>query len=544
MSNDLTTDTGDEPVIGLNYALPPDPIDDSEFADDAAADDGDTTSYYDEEAYDREERYSARDSYYDDGYDEAAPARQPLFYVFIALAALVGAAAVFVLFSVVRSGDDDAPPATPAADVQVQIASPKSGDRIRASQTIEVQARASANELIATFELLVDDKAVDRVDAVPPASGEIYAATLKTQISKRGEHSIVVRVTTAGGAKKDSTRLRVTVVEDLVGGPGDTAKAKVIATTTLRSGPGESFDGFGTVEPGTEVKVTGRSQDGEWLLIDLNGGRWIKRAAVEPIDSLANIPIREPLGRGTPTPGATAQLPTPTATAGAGAPDFVPVDARFVFSGGGRASLRLSIRNEGAAYAGPLVVGASTTPGGLVVSQLVFDVNIGAGKAITVDFDVSGQLPERADVTVRVDPGNAVREGSEDNNVAVFKGLAAPADPPGLVISGVNVTPAGINITVQNSGGPLGSSTLRVKITIGGNDASQSKTVTLARGETTGFSFPRFATGTGKVELFVNEVATASADVTVPVLGSPTTAPTTTATATASASATATATPQ
>lgn len=200
-------------------------------------------------------------------------------------------------------------------------------------------------------------------------------------------------------------------------------------------------------------------------------------------------------------------------------PDFSPVDARMVFGGNGRASLRISIRNEGSAYAGPLVVGLTTVPAGLVSPQQAFDVNIGTGKTATVDFEVTGQLPAKTDVTVRVDPANAIKEASKDNNTTSFKGVTAPADPPDVVVSSVTVQPGAsgtITVTVLNNGGNLGQSEIRVKVTVGSSDASQVKNQALNKGESTNFSFQKFATGSGRVEVFINGVPTASANIDVP----------------------------
>jgi len=89
----------DEPVIGATYPPPPPPpagegyIGGSDSAPydvlGAVADDWDGEEGYDDEYDEYDDEYDA-DSYYDGYEDDVAPARQPLFYVFVALAALVG----------------------------------------------------------------------------------------------------------------------------------------------------------------------------------------------------------------------------------------------------------------------------------------------------------------------------------------------------------------------------------------------------------------------------------------------------------------------
>src|SRR3982751_2294096 len=108
----------DEPVIGAVLPPPPpgtpatptlDPYDD-EFEEEGYAPEDEWEGEYDD-GYEEE-------PYYGDYYDDA-PAGEPMFYVFVGLAALIGAAAVFLLFPVVRNDDNNgaagAAPATASA---------------------------------------------------------------------------------------------------------------------------------------------------------------------------------------------------------------------------------------------------------------------------------------------------------------------------------------------------------------------------------------------------------------------------------------------
>jgi len=102
----------DEPVIGATYAPPvPPPLAQpvyigATYTDGHAGTNGYAETYDDDEYFD-EEPEDDYDYYEEDDYDEGAPARQPMFYVFIALAALVGGIVVFLLFSLVHNSDSN-----------------------------------------------------------------------------------------------------------------------------------------------------------------------------------------------------------------------------------------------------------------------------------------------------------------------------------------------------------------------------------------------------------------------------------------------------
>jgi Bacterial SH3 domain/CARDB len=497
----------DEPVIGANYPATPtfeqpgDPY--GEYEDDEYYDDG-------------EGDYPG---YYGDGYEDESPARQPIFYVFIALAVLMGAAAIFVLFGLVQSGDDDDPAAAPAGDasLKVELVSPKNNDRQKTGEQFDVVVRATSGTAISRFELHIGDRVVDQVAPSPPASGNTYTVTLKGQFDKRGDYTVFARVF-AGDKSQETAKIRLTAIEE----PGDrplAIKGKTLATVAVRAGPADSFEQTGTLEPGTDVNIIGKTRDNEWLLIEGPNTRWVKRSGIQELDSLALVPVREAQAPATPTRDATATVSaTASASATTNLPDLVAIDAKLVFTSAGRASLRVTVRNDGAAYSGPVVIGVSSVPGGLTSPQFAFDMNLGTGKSATGDFEALTTPPDRVDVTVRVDPANAIREASEDNNTTTFKGVTAPADPPDIIIAAVTVQPGPdgtITVHVKNDGGNLGSSEIRVKVTIGTADSSQTKTQALAAGDTSSFAFQKFATGTGRVEVFINGVPTASTTIEV-----------------------------
>ena len=173
----------------------------------------------------------------------------------------------------------------------------------------------------------------------------------------------------------------------------------------------------------------------------------------------------------------------------------------------------------------------STTPDGLLISPLVFDINLRTGRVATVDFEVSGALPDRADVTVRVDPGNAVSESNEDNNTVGFTGVRAPADPPEISISAATIDDGQIGVTIVNLGGPLAPSEVAVVVEVGTNQSQSSRVLSLDTDESASFSVPIPATGTATVRILLNGATAATGTVQIP--GAATATPTTQGSATA-----------
>ena len=89
-------------------------------------DDGeDALDSYEDDEYDEDDYEDDEDSYgYYDEYEDSAPARQPMFYVFVALAALVGGIVVFLLFSLVNNGNGGSPSGGGDTKFAVSTASP------------------------------------------------------------------------------------------------------------------------------------------------------------------------------------------------------------------------------------------------------------------------------------------------------------------------------------------------------------------------------------------------------------------------------------
>ncbi|MFN8508746.1 MAG: CARDB domain-containing protein [Dehalococcoidia bacterium] len=519
----------DEPIIGAATPPPPPrtPNPPPAFGGGTAVagddDWDDDDEYYDDE----DEEYGEYDEgeYYDDRYYSDVPARQPMFYVFIALAVLVGAAAVFLLYSVVRGDDDDGPgvAATETAKAQVRIDSPRAGDRLDIGRQYDVIVAANASEPITKFQLFIGDQAFQEIGAPQPNAEKVYNASLPIRLEKRGEYSIFVRVTTQSGATKDSDKVRVVGVEDIGTATRDIL-GKVTAQVTVRRIPADNGESLGTLNSGQTVKVLGKTADSEWLYIDASGGGWVKKAAVDVSESLALVPIRAE----TPTAvAATATVaaipspsPSPTATA-TNAPDFVPTDALLTDP----THLRVTITNVASnAYSGSLVVSAGTLAG-----ARAFAVNAGANNGTaTVTFELASPVTQRTTVEIRVDPDNAVKETNEANNSATFT-LQPAVEAPSLSLT-AQLAGTNVSVTIANSGGDFASTDARIVLTI---DLNGSVTTTetpislaLKKNESRNVSVPRPAgSGQATIRLMVGGQTVASASLTIPPPG-PTASPT------------------
>ena len=560
--NDQAPYPDDEPVIGLETSAPGrragnpfarrraplPPID---------ADDYDTEDLYPdgEDILIGEDAERIYGNYY-----AASPARQPLFYVLLTIAAAIGAAAIFFIVREFSDGDGGTSDGGPAGAIvlQIALASPSDGDRLNAGEEIEFVARASSTGVISRFELIIDDRLATQAVAeeLPPLEGSsatparVFGATLRSTFDRRGDHQVRVRAV-AGDNVKESSRIFVVVVE----APREVrVLGRVLATTALRTGPGDHFAEVGTLQAGTDVRLLARASSGQWLLIEdrVAGERWVRANAIQVEGDVESLPIRDTAATSTPG-GAVSATATPdrgTTPVPSGLPDFVPTDARFVFSGASRLALRVTIRNDGASYNGPVVVSVNTAPGATVSSQLTFQLSLASGRSAVADFDVPTAPPGRVDITVRVDPANSIRESNDDNNSATFRSVASPAEPPDIQVA-VTIQPGAngsIVVTVSNSGGPLQSTEVRVVLRVAGQEQTAAKTVSLGKDESTTFTFAKFAQGDGSVQVSLNGVPAASggfkvegASGTVSATAQPTG---TTPAATATTPATTTATPQ
>ena len=164
------------------------------------------------------------------------------------------------------------------------------------------------------------------------------------------------------------------------------------------------------------------------------------------------------------------------------------------------------------AYTGALTVAvANVGPGTLTFA---FSVNIPAGGATTLDFELNPPVTTQKTAQVKVDPDNAVKETNKDNNTQSF-GLTPAVDQPNLTIASVD-TAGNISVRIVNQGGPMPTSNVTVKVTVAGSGAEQSKSIALANGQDSTFAVLKPGSGPGKVEVSINGQVVTSKDITVP----------------------------
>jgi hypothetical protein len=534
----------DEYVIGETYPQAPAPPSGGDIAprigetpadrwgrpvtpvDDTPADYDDDDDDYDGEPYeqqeedgDYEDEYEPEigSSYYYDDWEDA-PQRQPIFYVFIGIAVLLGALFVFLLFNLFDSnGDGETPLGSIDPAFNITIDSPIAEERVQVNQEIDVFIRANSNEQIVRIELLSNDEIVDSTEFAAPPEDGVYSPTLIVRFPRTGSYELQARAISQSGATKVSVKVPLSAVE-LVDQQPATLAGEVITTVNARTGPGEEYPTARTFDAGDIVTLVGVSPEGDWLLMD--DDLWIRRAALQLSDSTALLPTRRP----TPTPAPTA-TPTPepseTATPGANAPDLSPVNATLTNDGN---SLQISVRNLSASvYEGPLVVAVVGLDEGDL--QEAFVVNIPAGASRTVTFDLAQPNTEGGTVEVTVDVGDNIEESNEDNNAATFT-LSPPADSPELQVA-AQLDGANLVITVTNVGGQLNSSTVRVSVTLNGTTSTE-KDIALATGQADVFNVLRPAgPGTAEIRVFLNDVQVASGSIEIPGDATPEPTPTT-----------------
>ncbi|MGH2634036.1 MAG: SH3 domain-containing protein, partial [Tepidiformaceae bacterium] len=414
------------------------------------------------------------------------PVRQPMFYVFIGMAALIGGIVIFLLFSALNNGGGTTAAGKPPVDFKVLLNSPTDGQRIATGQTTNVSVQATSTEAITQFAAFLDGQSVvsQQVTSTPP--NNTYSATLTLPaLTDRRNYKLFVRVTSSSGATKDSDTITIVGIE-AVGDRPVSIQGKVVATTNVRSGPGDGFDLLQTLDAGQTVTIIGKTGDGNWLLIDLNGEKWVKRSAINELDSLALVPVRD--ATPVPQPTATSTTPPDTATpqpsvspspsasptADTAVPDFLPAGAVLVDGG---ATLRVTIaNNSNNAYAGPLEVAIS----GVSATQpdQAFQVSLPAAGNVSVDFALSPSVKNDTSVTVKVDPSNAVKEQRKDNNTATFS-VKAQVETPVLSLT-VSQKGNNVAVVVNNSGGPLAAPVATITVTLTATAGQPSTKITIA----------------------------------------------------------------
>lgn len=434
----------------------------------------------------------------DDGYYGEPPVRQPMFYVFIALAGVVLVVLAFLVFSFVHSGGSS--PKTATTGFNVQIDQPLSNQTIVVGTDQAVSVQAKATEAITRIQLYVNDRLVDETDPTDAPADGIYRASFKLNLTSKGDYTIYVRVTAASTATKDSTKVVVHAVEQIGDRPVSVA-GKVITPTIARVAPSDNADSVRQLNAGETVNIVGKTADVTWLLVDIGGPepRWVKRDAIQEQDSLALVPVRS----ATPTPGpSVVASPSPTgspsATAIPNAPDFAPTNAILTPDG---TRLRVTIGNfANNVYAGALVVSVTGVP--VSPAKQAFNVSIPANGSTTVDFVLSSPITAQASAKVQIDPDQAIPETNRDNNTATFV-LQPAVEAYNLVITAAVVSGTQVNVTITNTGGELKSTTVVVRETFGTTTIDQQVTMALVKGQSYPVSVQKPPAGPATVQIFL-----------------------------------------
>lgn len=196
--------------------------------------------------------------------------------------------------------------------------------------------------------------------------------------------------------------------------------ATVNTQANLRSGPGTEFELAGGVQPGEQVNIIGRTEDGLWFLLD--SGSWIFAQLIQ------NPPASVPVAGPTPAAANPAEELTPTATpteTPTEAPQIaiapaVCADARAQFSSPGQgqvvsglvamtgaavheafASYKLEVAPAGGDFVF-LSAGAAPVQGGVLGT---FDSGAVPNGQYTIRLtvvDQTGNFPPPCDVTITV----------------------------------------------------------------------------------------------------------------------------------------------
>jgi hypothetical protein len=233
----------DEPVIGANYPPAPSPSGYQQQPDYIGAGpawapsgpSAPTREQWAPESRDTDDTYSEDYDEYDEdyedeygpGYDDESPARQPMFYVFIVMAALIGGGLIWLLFALF-GGNGDGDPSSPAG-FRVLIDTPAPNERVQIDRPVDVAVRATSSEQITRFELFVDDRSVDEMPVTAPGADNVYSGTLQHTFDRTGEYELYVRVTSESGATTDSEKIKILAVE-LVGDRPVEIKGRVVGT--------------------------------------------------------------------------------------------------------------------------------------------------------------------------------------------------------------------------------------------------------------------------------------------------------------------------
>ena len=228
--------------------------------------------------------------------------------------------------------------------------------------------------------------------------------------------------------------------KDVISGPA----AKATSSVNVRDGPGNGYIVLGVLRRGSEAKIVGRNDDGDWLEIEYPANSnllgWIIATSVDTSADLATIPISTP--ESLPMAIVPTQVPvtfvpdtpegsttvTPTAAAGAALPDLVV--SGTLISGG---TLVVTVTNQGKAAlkTTTIEVGIFDASGAQLKLASVAVQSLNAGQSIDVQTGYIA-LMGPTELLVIVDPNGKINESDNTNNrlVVSLSPTATPTEAP------------------------------------------------------------------------------------------------------------------
>ncbi|MGA2285335.1 MAG: SH3 domain-containing protein [Dehalococcoidia bacterium] len=224
----------------------------------------------------------------------------------------------------------------------------------------------------------------------------------------------VARMSTAGAT------------QDVINGPA----AKATDSVNVRSGPSNDYVVLGVLRRGSEAKIVGRSDDGDWLEVEYpthsNLYGWIIASSVDTSADLTAIPIATPESLPmviVPTEVPVTFAPEETAAATATAVSLTPTSSQLpdlVVSGtlisGGTLVVTVTNQGRGALKAALVEVGVFDTTGTQLLklaNTTVQSLNAGGSIDVRTGYLAVVGLTE---VLVIVDPNGKIKESDDTNN--------------------------------------------------------------------------------------------------------------------------------
>lgn len=409
------------------------------------------------------------DDYDDFGpFDGPPPAQgtSPLLWVAIGIAVLIFVGFAILIVSLLDGGDGNgAPP-----DFSIQIDRINVGDTsigvgeevtLPVNEPFEVELTVRSPAALEDVRLEIDGEVEDSLSNPPLTVDGVTRPALTGIVREAGEHSTRVVARLAGTGEERAVQF--TIIGEEEGGNGNDDEEIVgtaNADVNVRDRPDAEAEVVTVLERGSEVEVSGRTQDNRWLQIVHPGNErnWVVRDAIDlEQGDLGRLPVVTP-ATATPTPtGTPTQSPTATATE-TGTPTPTATQApqanlavESAATTGTNIGVDVAIINTGpGALASTFITvslaGVTQNP----ISALVELPNMNAGQTAVFTFTVPNPITSPTEVTISVDVNNDVAESNEDDNVSTL--TLTPTDVPDLAIDEVSQDGGSVVVRITNAG--------------------------------------------------------------------------------------------